>query len=82
MIRKLLLIGGGGHCKSIIESLQSHTFYDNISIIDRPANVGKKVLGIDIIGTDEELSKLRTLKYTDAFISVGSVGDVQLDAAA
>lgn len=77
MTHKLLLIGGGGHCKSIIESLHSY-IYDEIAIIDQPLNVGKKILGVKIIGTDDELPKLKTLNYTDAFISIGSIGDSAL----
>lgn len=78
MMRKLLLVGGGGHCRSIIESLRGDKTFHEISVVDRPCNVGKQILGAKIIGTDEDLIRLRSLGYTDAFVSVGSIGDTAL----
>jgi hypothetical protein len=41
---KLLLVGGGGHCKSIIDSLSSYNGWTDIKIIDSILKVARKVL--------------------------------------
>ena len=75
MEHKLLLIGGGGHCKSIIDSLGSCTSYDEISIIDKASCIGTSVGNINVIGTDDDLVLLKSSGYTNAFVSVGSIGN-------
>ena len=55
MKRPLILIGGGGHCKSVIEVAES-TGYEIKGILDMPDEVGKEVLpGHKVIGTDDEM---------------------------
>ena len=51
MEKNLILIGGGGHCKSVIEVAES-AGYNILGILDRPDEVGKKVLAYDVIGVD------------------------------
>lgn len=75
MGKKLLLIGGGGHCKSILDTLYTCNAYEEIGIIEQAHISAKKVLDTDIIGTEENLPALKEAGYTDAFISVGSVGN-------
>lgn len=75
MANKLLLIGGGGHCRSVLDSLLGLQIYDDIGIIDCS---GPNVLGIPIVGEDEDLPRLKEEGWTDAFISVGSIGDTDL----
>ena len=74
-MRKLLLIGGGGHCRSILDSLRKSGCYDRIGIIDREP---QKYAGVDLAGTDEDLPVLYRDGWTEAFISVGSVGNNEL----
>ena len=52
--RELILVGGGGHSKSVIEVAES-AGRRIAGILDVAANVGKKVLGYDIIGTDDSI---------------------------
>lgn len=52
--KELILIGGGGHCKSVIEAAES-AGYEIIGILDKPENVGQKVLGYSVIGTDADI---------------------------
>ena len=55
MKRPLILIGGGGHCKSVIEVAES-AGYEIKGILDMPDEVGKDVLpGHKVIGTDDEI---------------------------
>lgn len=75
MENKILLIGGGGHCKSIIDSLQNPNQYDGIGIIDKKENIGNELSGIKIIGCDDDLAALHQQGYHYAFMSLGSIGD-------
>lgn len=54
MEKNLILIGGGGHCKSVIEVAES-VGYNILGILDRPEEVGKKVLAYDVIGVDDDI---------------------------
>lgn len=55
MIKKnLVLVGGGGHCKSVIDVAES-AGYNILGILDMPENVGKSVFDYKIIGTDADI---------------------------
>ena len=70
--RRILLIGGGGHCRSVLDALLSLGTYREIGLVDRPGTVA---LGLRAVGEDEDLPRLRAEGWTDAFITLGSVGD-------
>lgn len=73
---KILLIGGGGHCKSVLNTIiSSNSQYDTISIIDRPERCGEKICGIEIIGTDNDIESLFQKGYKEAFVTLGSIGN-------
>lgn len=76
--KKLLLIGGGGHCKSVLDSLLQKNEYTEIGVIDTKENLGKKIINISICGCDEDLIDLYKRDYNYAFITVGSIGDPSL----
>ncbi|WP_117168492.1 acetyltransferase [Paraliobacillus sediminis] len=78
MNRKLLLIGGGGHCKSVLDSLYRLKKYDSIGIIDIKEHIGRTILETPVIGSDEDLPSLYEKGFKEAFITVGSVGDPTL----
>lgn len=73
---RLLLIGGGGHCRSVADSACRLNVYDEIGIIDY--DVSATAPGISVVGTDDDLPDLFRKGWTDAFISVGSVGSTEL----
>ncbi|MDY0245119.1 MAG: hypothetical protein RBQ89_09890, partial [Sphaerochaeta sp.] len=77
MSRKLLLLGGGGHCKSIIDSLLGTTDYVDIGIVEKHGTINASILGIPVVGFDEDLERLKREGYTDAFVSLGSIGDTR-----
>ena len=71
MKRPLILIGGGGHCKSVIEVAES-AGYEIKGILDMPDEVGKKVLpGHKVIGTDDEIPQY--VEECDFIITVGFI---------
>lgn len=56
---KLLLIGGGGHCRSLIDVIEAEEKFEIIGIIDVPEKIGESVLGYKIIGSNEDLERLK-----------------------
>lgn len=72
----IILIGGGGHCNSVIDVIRKINLYNIVGIIDLRDNIGKYVNGIKIIGTDEELPYYKMNGIKNAFITIGSVGNV------
>lgn len=69
--KSLVLIGGGGHCKSVIEVAES-AGYTILGILDRPEEVGKKVLAYEVIGVDDNISH-----YVDKAEFVITVGFIK-----
>lgn len=70
--RKLLLIGAGGHCRSVLDCALSSKVYDDIGIIN---DERVTILDIPVVGSDGDLVPLFKKGWTDAFISVGSIGN-------
>ena len=51
----IILVGGGGHCVSVIDVIEQQGKYNIKGIIDIKENIGKNVLGYKIIGSDNDL---------------------------
>lgn len=75
--KKLLLVGGGGHCKSILDTLYRRNLYEEIGVVDQVIHTDK-ILDSYLVGTDENLLALFEQGYTNAFVSVGSIGNPML----
>lgn len=73
-MRRLLLIGGGGHCRSVLDCIDRELFAQ-IGICDVEERVGDSVDEIPIIGSDASLMQLREQGFTDAAITLGSIGN-------
>ena len=71
-MKNLLLIGAGGHAKSVIDLVNFIDYLDIVGIVGTQSERGGKVLGYEVIATDNELEILRE-KYQYAFISVGQI---------
>ena len=78
MNKKILLIGGGGHCKSVLDSLLELNEYAEIGIVDKEENIGKSVMGVPVVGCDDDLKSLFIEGYKYAFVTVGSIGNPSL----
>ena len=72
--KKLLLIGGGGHCLSVYDSL---TDYGDVGVVEKDSE-SMKCSPLRVVGTDHDLLELLSSGWTDAFITVGSIGDTTL----
>lgn len=71
MSKPLILVGGGGHCKSVIDVAEC-AGYSILGIFDRPEEVGKKVLSYEVIGTDDDMAK-----YVDCAEFIVTVGQIK-----
>ena len=72
--KPLILVGGGGHCKSVIDVAES-AGYTILGILDKPEEVGKQVLAYRVIGTDDDISQ-----YVDKAEFVITVGQIKSSA--
>lgn len=72
MVKKnLILLGGGGHCKSVIDVAES-AGYNILGVLDMPQDVGKPILDYKVIGTDDEIPQ-----YVDKAEFVITVGFIK-----
>lgn len=53
----LILVGGGGHCKSCIDVIEQTGVWRIAGILDRNELIGNRVLGYQIIGTDFDIPR-------------------------
>ena len=70
---KIILLGGGGHCKSCIDVIEQEDKFEVAGILDMPEKIGEEVLGYKFIGTDDDLPDL-VKKYDNFLITVGQLG--------
>lgn len=71
-MEEILLIGGGGHCKSVIDVVEQENKYSIAGIIDKKELVGQDILGYKVIGCDDDLEELFK-KYKNAIVTVGQI---------
>jgi sugar O-acyltransferase (sialic acid O-acetyltransferase NeuD family) len=72
MKEKIVLIGGGGHCHSVIDVIEQENKYEIIGIVDTKENIGKKVLDYEVIASDDDLETI-FLSCKNAVITVGQI---------
>lgn len=70
-MKPLILIGGGGHCKSIIEASES-IGREIMGILDLPEYLGSNCLGYKIIGNDDDIPK-----YVDDYEFIVTLGFIK-----
>ncbi len=68
----IILIGGGGHCKSVIDVIEGQNLYEIAGIVDFPARIGEKVFNYNIIGGDNDLPEL-VKNFKHFHITVGQI---------
>jgi sugar O-acyltransferase (sialic acid O-acetyltransferase NeuD family) len=56
--KSLILIGGGGHCKSCIDIVENTGEWNIKGILDTKLSIGEFVLDYPVIGNDDDLLKL------------------------
>lgn len=71
-MKPLILVGGGGHCKSCIDVIRMTGEYEIKGIIDADDKIGSDVCGISIIASDTSIPDL-AMKGTNFLITVGQI---------
>lgn len=69
--KNLILVGGGGHCKSVIDVAEA-LGYNILGILDHKEKVGTKVLDHEVVGTDEDIPR-----YVGKALFVITVGQIK-----
>lgn len=70
---KLVLLGGGGHSKSVLDVALRMNVFEEIVITDPDVPKGTKILGCIVAGTDDCLNQLYQAGFDYAFVTVGSI---------
>lgn len=71
-MNSIILIGGGGHCKSVIDVIEQEGKFKIAGVVDKPELLSSNILGYSVIGNDSDLGNLAK-KYQYAFITVGQI---------
>ena len=69
---KIILVGGGGHCKSVIDVIESEGLYQIAGIVDIHEKVGSSIQGYAIIATDDDLPELAK-EFRNFCVTVGQI---------
>lgn len=69
---KIILIGGGGHCKSCIDVIETEGKYSIAGIVDVKEKIGEKILGYKIIGSDDDIPVL-IKQYKNVIVTIGQI---------
>jgi sugar O-acyltransferase (sialic acid O-acetyltransferase NeuD family) len=77
MIKKdIILIGGGGHCRSCIDVIELEGKFNIIGIVDLPEKIGENILNYPIIASDSDLVNFIN-KEIYFFITIGQIGSAE-----
>jgi sugar O-acyltransferase (sialic acid O-acetyltransferase NeuD family) len=71
-MQNLILIGGGGHCKSCIDVIEQQGKFQIAGIVDLPEKLHQKILGYEIIAIDDDLPRLVN-EYENFLITLGQI---------
>ena len=74
---KIIIYGGGGHSKSLIEMVRTLGELRIHGIIDDKLNVGESVMGCPVLGGEEVLSNVFQQGIHQAINAVGGIGNIQ-----
>lgn len=74
-MNEILLVGGGGHCLSVIDAIEREGTYKIKGVIDHNNKVGQIIGDYQVIGSDDDLPMFFNQGVRHAFITLGSVGN-------
>ena len=56
--KQIILVGGGGHCRSCIDVIEQEARFTIRGILDTKDKLNEEVLGYKVIGTDDDIEGL------------------------
>jgi len=71
-MKALLLIGGGGHCRSCIDVIEADGQFKVVGIVDRVGVDSTATMAYPLLGNDDDLPKL-VKQHRSALITVGQI---------
>lgn len=71
-MNSILLIGGGGHCRSCIDVIEAESKHKIAGIVNQIGGNRDPVLGYEVLGDDNDLPELLE-KYPSALITLGQI---------
>lgn len=71
-MKKIILIGGGGHCKACIDVIEQTGCYHILGILDKHDKLGTQLLGYKYIGTDDDIASYQH-KDIEFLITLGQM---------
>lgn len=74
---KIVLIGGGGHCISVIDVIEQENRFQIAGIVDKKKFIGDRVLGHKVIGCDADLEIIFEV-CKNAIVTIGYVNSNEL----
>lgn len=69
--QKLLIVGAGGHGRSVAEAAQLSGQFEVVGFVDDGAVVGSRILGVPVLGTTENLHAYRDYVH-HAIVAIGN----------
>jgi len=76
-MQEIILIGGGGHCRSVIDVIEQEGRFKIAGIIEKFVGESKPIFDYELIGTDDDLSALRK-RYRYAIVTIGQIESCKL----
>jgi hypothetical protein len=74
--KALVIYGGGGHAKSLIELIEAEGKYHVAGILDDHLPVGSQILGVPVLGGGDFLMRLKSQRIGLCVNAVGGIGDI------
>ena len=71
-MKEILLIGDGGHSKSVIDVIEQQGQFKIAGIVGTAKSIGSEVLGYKVIGDDLDIDKF-SKSYKYAIVAVGQI---------
>ncbi len=75
MKERILLYGGGGHAKTLIDLIRALGTFELAGIVDDRLSRADSVMGVPVIGTSADLARLRAEGIGAAVNAVGGIGN-------
>lgn len=72
----LIIYGGGGHGKALIDLIRTLGTYSIVGIVDDSLPIGSKILGVPVLGGQNILNMLSKQGLCLAANAVGGIGDI------
>jgi sugar O-acyltransferase (sialic acid O-acetyltransferase NeuD family) len=74
--RALLVYGGGGHGKAVIDLIRTLGEFDVVGVIDDGLAAGTEIMGAPVVGGADELDAMRRKGAGKAVNAVGGIGNI------